>query len=499
MHRRDAVVGALLRAGASPIIRHGGRMDLTAHGKELQALLCNPAKNVPLAYAVWVFQCMVRMRHSARRIHTAAQSILGVIEDSVQLGASGAVQEASEAAIKHAQQNLESVQTLVSTVAGDVQRLRQRTWDIADGPAHSRQQKELSAAREDLYTKMDEHALVKKQLDACQEDLRFLTQTTSVVKSVVFQTIKATKLENDGKVFAECAACHKSPVDCASGMNLWDGPCKHFLCDHCTWTALHTSCSLMNDSPKCPVCNGTWASASTLSPEESYLMSIASARPDGNAVTITAAEITPTILKARSKLRFQALSPDQIVSSHNMSVSERDTVTNEGGGGHSGEGVESDHMEENGRLHKGGKPKFEACPLIQLKRRYIGSSQSKRTQEWISAATKGDCLRMVCLLMAGVDVDVANEYGQTALFIACWSGHLDAVRLLLHAANSDPSICDNAGVSVYGIASFFQHADICALLDKCSSSSLTSLQQSTVSLKCTMMGTDSDALVDAAG
>ena len=62
-------------------------------------------------------------------------------------------------------------------------------------------------------------------------------------------------------------------------------------------------------------------------------------------------------------------------------------------------------------------------------------------------------------LEAGVDVNWTNDYGQTALYLACWKGTVPLVTMLLEYG-ADPNINANDGSSAYTIAETCGHADI---------------------------------------
>ena len=51
-----------------------------------------------------------------------------------------------------------------------------------------------------------------------------------------------------------------------------------------------------------------------------------------------------------------------------------------------------------------------------------------RCNELRQSARIGDSVRVAEVVEAGVDVDSANEYGQTALFLAAAHGHSEVVR-----------------------------------------------------------------------
>jgi hypothetical protein len=77
----------------------------------------------------------------------------------------------------------------------------------------------------------------------------------------------------------------------------------------------------------------------------------------------------------------------------------------------------------------------------------MGTKRCKRDDELWKAAAAGNCKRLKALVEAGVDLEVANEYGQTAIFLTAWLGHRVATSILANCG-ANVHVCDNAGVSV---------------------------------------------------
>lgn len=77
------------------------------------------------------------------------------------------------------------------------------------------------------------------------------------------------------------------------------------------------------------------------------------------------------------------------------------------------------------------------------------ASQDNRVSASVSlmhAASEGDVQTMKALLSGGVDVNAANQGGQTALMLAALMGHSEIVTLLL-AAGADPDSRDRLGLT----------------------------------------------------
>eukprot|EP01041_Mallomonas_annulata_P006070 gene6070-12245_t len=104
------------------------------------------------------------------------------------------------------------------------------------------------------------------------------------------------------------------------------------------------------------------------------------------------------------------------------------------------------------------RPPFKARSMTYLNSIFLGSIRSKRVSELLIAAERGCSQRIYYIIAAGVDVNHRNEYGQSAMFLAVWRRHLDAVRLLLRCG-ADPSLMDNANWSPLSIAMHNQDND----------------------------------------
>lgn len=62
---------------------------------------------------------------------------------------------------------------------------------------------------------------------------------------------------------------------------------------------------------------------------------------------------------------------------------------------------------------------------------FLGSSQESRTDRFFSFVESGALNRVRGCLEAGIDLDLMNQYGQTALYVAAWRGRAKVARLLL--------------------------------------------------------------------
>ena len=80
------------------------------------------------------------------------------------------------------------------------------------------------------------------------------------------------------------------------------------------------------------------------------------------------------------------------------------------------------------------------------------------SQDWISAADRGDAGAVERLLAAGADVDARTHGSETALMRAAARGHAPLVRLLL-TRGADPNLRRRDGWTALMLAAFFGHAD----------------------------------------
>lgn len=90
------------------------------------------------------------------------------------------------------------------------------------------------------------------------------------------------------------------------------------------------------------------------------------------------------------------------------------------------------------------KPVLKAQPFHECTAQFLGTIRPQRVLELHKASSEGDCYRLHALLVAGVDLDGTNDYGQSALFVACWRGKVSSVRYLLWAGAAAGGV-DNSG------------------------------------------------------
>lgn len=101
---------------------------------------------------------------------------------------------------------------------------------------------------------------------------------------------------------------------------------------------------------------------------------------------------------------------------------------------------------------KRGTTKFRAKTLTELAYEKIGHLRSTRSLEFTKAILSGDLRRVRALINSGVDIDGVNEYGLTALSLACYYGRADVVEELVWKYGASLLISDNSDCTALHIA-----------------------------------------------
>lgn len=81
----------------------------------------------------------------------------------------------------------------------------------------------------------------------------------------------------------------------------------------------------------------------------------------------------------------------------------------------------------------------------------LGSCQAVRADKFFMFVEKGLYPYVLAICEHGIDVQLVNEYGQTALFLAVWYGHADVVEILLQYGAS-PMTAQYGGLTPLHIA-----------------------------------------------
>ncbi|CAE8603228.1 unnamed protein product, partial [Polarella glacialis] len=93
----------------------------------------------------------------------------------------------------------------------------------------------------------------------------------------------------------------------------------------------------------------------------------------------------------------------------------------------------------------------------------LGATRANRVEKLRVAAEVGDARRVAALFEAGADADAVNEYGQSALFLAAFEGHLESVEVLLHWG-ADATLPSHGGTQPAAAAAAKGHEAVWRLL-----------------------------------
>jgi hypothetical protein len=96
---------------------------------------------------------------------------------------------------------------------------------------------------------------------------------------------------------------------------------------------------------------------------------------------------------------------------------------------------------------------------------FIGATQTSRREKFFHFVEKGSYHHVKACIQQGIDLNMQNEYGQTAFFIAVWQHDLPLVRLLLYYG-CNPYIVANGMISPYRVAKLYGYTTILALFEQ---------------------------------
>jgi uncharacterized protein len=85
------------------------------------------------------------------------------------------------------------------------------------------------------------------------------------------------------------------------------------------------------------------------------------------------------------------------------------------------------------------------------------------TPEWERAAREGDAAALGMQISAGVDVNMLDRYGQSAVMLAALGGHLEAIEVLIRAG-ADLDITAKFGLSATMLAVINGHESVARAL-----------------------------------
>lgn len=257
------------------------------------------------------------------------------------------------------------------------------------------------------------------------------------------------KVEQEGKNELNIGAIGGTVIDnkqCSKYLLKWD--CGHSLCWECTWKAACRPLPSTDHAFRCPLqgclkrCDGG---------DDDFFTTLS---PPTEVETFDLQQQQREIRKRESFAKWQLL-PETLIAYDKKSS-----------GSHERESA----SRRNVICPK--KPILKAQPFHVCAGQYLGTIRPQRVLELHKASIVGNLYRMHALLEAGVDVDGVNDYGQSALFLACRYVRVDSVRYLLWAGANIHSV-DNSGCDMWCAVSCSNRApssqskcDITTMLNK---------------------------------
>ena len=203
-----------------------------------------------------------------------------------------------------------------------------------------------------------------------------------VVRSMLRMQRDAAKAAAGMAEALACEACSAVP-DCEELLR-WSGDCHHACCARCAWNAF-SGAGARGRELRCPVCDARCAGPTgTVRPRAAP-----APRECARASRARWLELPPTLAAVTEKKR---------------------------------------------------SVQFVALDLAEASRLGLGCTRTHRDERLHVAAQRGDCYRLDALLAAGVDLGAANDYGQSALFVAAALGHTEFVAQLLDYARRAPIV-----------------------------------------------------------
>jgi hypothetical protein len=239
-----------------------------------------------------------------------------------------------------------------------------------------------------------------------------LTLSSYIVKRVADMRRAAWKARCD----RSCGICQRKVPH--SLQLCFGSPCHHFCCEQCIWDDVITNLDeRKGDVVLCPVCEASPTACSLdCSDESSERM------------------VTPSVRRQTSLDKYLALPLD----ANELKCSK-------------------------GKRSKTNEKNIICSSWSQAVIPSLGLTQDVRRDKFFVHVEKGAYHYVIGCLDAGIDVNHQNDYGQTALFVAAWRGHVRLVQLLLDYG-SDPNRNANGGLTVLGVAKANEHSEIIELL-----------------------------------
>ena len=208
-----------------------------------------------------------------------------------------------------------------------------------------------------------------------------------------------------GSSYCSCCKCHRRRVVPIGFRLRFPSPCYHSFCEPCFWENVLNGIDErveLDDVVLCPICGV----AATTTPS------------NDRRTTTTTTMRTPSEQYQASLENFRALPQNRQAlkskTTKKKKLSERDQIASS----------------------------WHAAVLPSL-----GSTQEVRRDKFFSYVERNAVPYARGCLIAGIDVNLRNEYGQTALYICVWRGHVDLVDLLLQYG-ADWDVSANGGSNI---------------------------------------------------
>lgn len=246
----------------------------------------------------------------------------------------------------------------------------------------------------------------------------------------------------------QCEKCQSQIHKIHSPLLNWGGKCSHSICEYCCWEDVMTHIDA-RDSILCPICQAERpVEKLPLPSNKKKKKNSSSFNEDGNSIEDEEENMkysnienhsntynTPKERKQQSLHKFHQLPPTSADLKQNYPQNKRKCPKNQ--------------------IH------YSWSASVQLS---LGRSQEVRRDKFFTFVEANSLPHVRGCLIAGVDVDQVNaEYHQTNLYIACWMGHTNIVKLLLDFG-ADYNILANGGLSCFHVAQENGYDEIVSLL-----------------------------------
>jgi hypothetical protein len=253
-----------------------------------------------------------------------------------------------------------------------------------------------------------------------------LPLSSYIVKEVVQMRLEAHKTQL--KDSQKCTICQRTiPMDC----RLQFPSCKHWFCEPCFWNDLLSDIDSRESNEaviRCPCCGRDSCSNDAVVPTK---------QP-----SVDMSELTPSERRHESFRRYQLLPEDGHALKSKSAKKKKTSIANS----------------------------WYASIVPSL-----GLSRDVRKDKFFNCIERNAIQYVRGCLVAGVDIEWKNEYGQTALYICVWRGYREVATVLIEYG-ADVSIAADGGSSISSVAKAKDSLDMVELLESQSPQELPSYQ-----------------------